>query len=77
VVTTAEISADWYATIFAPVIEAVDRDRLGGDYRDAPDADLFLLLHQRRREDFPSCGCPPLTETMGDVASDAGKKRRR
>jgi hypothetical protein len=66
VMTKAEISADWYDTIFAPVM-ALDRRRLGGAYREAPDADVFLLLHQQRRESFPSCGCPPLTETAEEL----------
>jgi hypothetical protein len=76
VLGTAEIAADWYDRIYAPVIAAAERDRLGGDYRDAPDADLFLLLHRRRREGFPSCGCPPLEETLPAVAMDAPRPRR-
>jgi hypothetical protein len=76
VLSNAEIAADWYERIYAPVFRAIDRDRLGDDYRDAPDADLFLLLHRRRREAFPSCGCPPLEETVGTVVADPGRKRR-
>ena len=76
VLGTAEIAADWYDRIYAPVISAIDRDRLGREYRDAPDADLFLLLHRRRRDSFPSCGCPPLEETIPLVAADAARKRR-
>jgi hypothetical protein len=72
----AEIAADWYDRIYSPVFEALDRDRLGKDYRDAPDADLFLLLHRRRREGFPSCGCPPLEETVASVVSGAERRRR-
>jgi hypothetical protein len=75
VLTKAEISGDWYDTIFAPVM-ALDRGRLGGDYREAPAADVFLLLHQQRRESFPSCGCPPLTETADTIAAEASAKRR-
>ena len=71
-----EIAADWYDRIYAPVFAAVDRTRLGKDYRDAPDADLFLLLHRRRREGFPSCGCPPLDETVAAVAPETERKRR-
>jgi hypothetical protein len=76
VLGTAEIAADWHDRIYAPVVAAAERDRLGGDYRDAPDADLFLLLHRRRREGFPSCGCPPLEETLPAVAMDARRPRR-
>jgi hypothetical protein len=79
VLTGAEVSSDWWDTVYAPVIDGVDRTQLGRNYREAPDADLFLLLHQRRREDFPSCGCPPLAETADTVATEASAKgwRRR
>src|SRR5918999_4495196 len=40
----AEIAADWYDRIYEPLMGAVERDRLGKDLRDAPAADLFLLL---------------------------------
>jgi hypothetical protein len=72
----AEIAADWHDRVYSPVVTAVERDRLGKDYRDVPDADLFLMLHQRRREGFPSCGCPPLDETAATVAEEASAKRR-
>jgi hypothetical protein len=71
-----EIAADWYDRIYSPVFAAIDRDRLGKDYRDAPDADLFLLLHRRRRHSFPSCGCPPLEETVAPLLADVAAKRR-
>jgi hypothetical protein len=73
----AEIAADWYDRIFAPVMDAIDRDRLSKDYRDAPPADIFLLLHRRRREAFPSCGCPPLEETVATVTETAPTRRLR
>jgi ParB/Sulfiredoxin domain len=73
----AEIAANWYESIYSPTIRAIERDRLGKGYRDVPDADLFLLLHRRRREGFPSCGCPPLEETFSTVAADLTVKRRR
>lgn len=77
VLTDGEIAADWYDRVYSPVIRSVERDRLGKDFRDAPDADLFLFLHRRRREEFPSCGCPPLTETLGTAAAEGAPKRRR
>jgi hypothetical protein len=73
----AEIAADWYDSVYAPAIRAVERDRLGESYREAPDADLFLLLHRRRREGFPSCGCPPLEETSATIAADRARKGGR
>jgi hypothetical protein len=74
VLAKAEIAADWYDRIYAPVIEAAGRDGLAREYRDAPGADLFLWLHRRRRDAFPSCGCPPLAETVGAAAAE---RRRR
>jgi hypothetical protein len=71
----AEIAADWYDRVYAPLMRAVERDRLGTDLRDAPDADLFLLLHRRRREEFPSCGCPPLEETAAGAVAETARKR--
>ena len=76
VLGAAEIAGDWYERIYAPVIAAIDRDRLGKEYRVAPDADLFLLLHRRRRESFPSCGCPPLEETVASIPGPTGRRRR-
>jgi hypothetical protein len=70
----AEIAADWYDRVYAPLMRAIERDRLGKDLRDAPDADLFLLLHRRRREEFPSCGCPPLEETAAAAAVETARK---
>ena len=70
----AEIAADWYDRIYEPLMQAVERDRLGKDFRDAPGGDLFLLLHRRRREEFPSCGCPPLEETAATVAAEKARK---
>ena len=72
----AEIAADWYDAIYAPLMRTVDRERLGKELRDAPDADLFLLLHRKRREEYPSCGCPPLEQTAAGVAEEAARKGR-
>lgn len=69
VLEQAEIAGDWHDEVYAPAIGAVERDRLGKEYAEAPDADMFLLLHRHRREGFPSCGCPPLAETFADLAA--------
>jgi hypothetical protein len=71
----AEVAGDWFDHVYEPAVRAVERDRLGERYRDAPEADLFLLLHRQRREGFPSCGCPPLRETYATVAAQASSKR--
>ena len=71
VLDNVEIAADWYDTIYRPVVETAERT---WSDEDVPGADVFLLLHQRRREAFPSCGCPPLAET---VPAEPPRKRRR
>jgi hypothetical protein len=76
VLDKAEIAADWYDNVFAPAISGIERERLGKSYRDAPEADLFLLLHRHRREGFPSCGCPPLQETLPTVMTETKERRR-
>jgi hypothetical protein len=76
VLGAAEIAADWYDSVYAPALGAIERERLGREYREAPDADLFLLLHRRRRDGLPSCGCPPLDETFATVAADVAARRR-
>jgi hypothetical protein len=73
----AEIAADWYDRIYSPTIRAIERNRLGKEHGEAPDADLFLFLHRRRRDAFPSCGCPPLADTFATVAADIAGQRRR
>jgi hypothetical protein len=72
-----EIAADWYDNVYAPAVAVADRGRLGPDARDLPDADLFLLLHRRRREQFPSCGCPPLAETFVSAVAESAVSGRR
>lgn len=72
----AEIAADWYETIYLPTARAIERERLGEAHKNAPAADLFLLLHRRRRDAFPSCGCPPLEETVVAAIGDGGGPHR-
>ena len=72
VLDDAEIAADWYDRIYQPVLEAAGRARPDAD--ESVGADVFLLLHRRRRESFPSCGCPPLEET---VPEEPPRRRRR
>ncbi len=73
VLGNAEIAGDWYDQIYEPVVDAAAKQG-AADIRDAPGADVFLLLHRRRREAFPSCGCPPLEET---IPAEAPPRRRR
>jgi PAS domain-containing protein len=71
------IAEDWYENVFSPAVAPSVREGVAEAFRDVPDADLFLLLHQRRREGFPSCGCPPLAETSAALAEPQRGLRRR
>jgi len=76
VLESAEIAGDWHDAIYLPTLEAIDRLRLGRNYRDAPAGDLFLILHRHRRDAFPSTGCPHLAQTVVSVIGDDGRRRR-
>ena len=76
VLENAEIAENWYDAIYAPTLAAIDHLRLGRLYRDAPQGDLFLVLHRHRRDAFPSTGCPHLAQTVVSVIGDGGRRRR-
>ncbi len=76
VLEDAAIAADWYDATYAATIAAVDRLRLDRVDRDAPPGDLFLVLHQHRRDAFPTIGCPHLSQTVVSVIGDNGRRRR-
>jgi hypothetical protein len=76
VLSDDEIADDWYASIYVPTLEAIERLRLARVYEDAPAGDLFLVLHQHRRDAFPRVGCPHLAQTVVSVIG-AGQRRRR
>ena len=75
VLQNAEIAANWYDEIYMPTLAAIDRLRLGRLYQDAPEADLFLILHRHRRDAFPSTGCPHLAQTVVSVIGNNGRRR--
>lgn len=77
VLSEERIADDWYQNVFAPAVAPSVRERVGKTLREAPDADLFLRLHQRRREAFPSCGCPPLAQASAALAEPRWSLRRR
>jgi hypothetical protein len=72
----AEIAADWFDSIYAPTLEAIDRLRLGRAHQDAAPGDLFLILHRHRRDAFPSTGCPHLAQTVVSVIGEEAPRRR-
>jgi hypothetical protein len=77
IVSDSEIAGDWYDNVYAPAVGAIDRSRLGKAFRAAPEGDLFLWLHSRRRDSFPSCGCPPLAETFTTATTPASARGRK
>lgn len=68
VLSRERIAEDWYDNVFSPAIAPSVRERVAKPLGDAHDADLFLLLHRRRRDAFPSVGCPFIAETSAALA---------
>jgi len=75
-VSDAELAGAWYEDVFAPAVGPTVRARIPQALRRAPDADLFLLLHRRRRDAFPSDGCPFLAETSAALVTPPRRRRR-
>jgi hypothetical protein len=75
VLSDESIAADWYKTVLSPAVDRSVRASVAPALRDLPDADLFLLLHRRRRDGFPTCGCPPLAETSAARGEPPLRKR--
>ena len=77
VLSNERIAADWYERVFSPAVDPGVRARVAPSLRNLPDADLFLLLHRRRRDGFASCGCPSLVETPTALGESERRLRRR
>lgn len=71
----SEIAADWYEKVYAPVVDAVRRERAAPDGH--TEGDLFLQLYRRRRDRYAECGCPPLEETVAEAIDRPSKPRWR
>jgi hypothetical protein len=52
------------------MLAAIDRLRLGRNYRDAPPGDLFLVLHRHRRDASPSTDRSHLAQAVVAVIGD-------
>jgi hypothetical protein len=74
--TREEIAADWFERIYEPTVEAIRREELDRAYPSATAADLFLSVHQRRRELFPDVGCGQLAEIARGMAEQGRRLRR-
>jgi hypothetical protein len=76
VLADADIARDWHEAVYAPTVDAIQRLNLGRLYPDAPEGDLFLVLHRHRRDGFPSTGCPHLAQTIVSVLDNRVERRR-
>jgi hypothetical protein len=72
-----EIADDWYKRVYLPAVESIRREGLDAASSGATEADLFLRLHQRRRDLFPDGGCRPLEDVAQDWAAKAENGRHR
>ena len=71
-----DVAEHWYDDVFAPAVAPNVRASVPGAFRGLPDTDLFLVLHRHRREQFPSGGCPPLTEIAASLAEPERRRPR-
>lgn len=72
VLDPADVAADWYDRVYAPVVDAVSRER--GVPSGQTEGDVFLELHRQRRDRYAERGCPSLTEVVAETG--AGPARR-
>jgi hypothetical protein len=61
----SEIADHWYDSIYAPVMDAVRRERAAPE--DHTEGDLFLQLYRRRRDRYAENGCTPLEESVAEA----------
>ncbi len=80
VVSLEDIAARWYDDVYLPAVQAIRNAQLAELFEDATEADLFLVIWQRRRALFPHRGGMGLDEaarmTREDVAKPKGGKAR-
>jgi hypothetical protein len=74
-----EIAGHWYDHVYLPTMDAIRRERLGDDFPEASDGDLFLWVSQHRRAMLPERGGMTLPETVSALRAERshGARRRR
>lgn len=59
-----EIAGDWYDWVYLPTVESIKQERLNELIPHTTDADLFLIVWQRRRSLFPERGDMSLEDAV-------------
>jgi len=77
VLEPSEIAANWYDRVYAPTLEAIERERLAEARPETTEADRFLCVSQRRRELLPEWGRDALEEAYRRVRADGRGHLRR
>jgi hypothetical protein len=70
-----EVAGDWYDRVYLPTVEAIRREGLTQVWPDATDADLFLLVWQRRRSLFPERGATSLEDAAKSARAESPSGR--
>jgi hypothetical protein len=70
-----EAAAQWFENVYRPTIEAIRNEGLLDLLEGATEADVFLLVHQRRRALFPERGEMSVEEAVGTVADERRPRR--
>lgn len=73
----SEAALHWYNEVYEPAIQGLREASLHEIFPSATEADLYLLVHQRRRNMFPDRGYLSMQEAAKEVTVAEGRGSRR
>jgi hypothetical protein len=77
VLAPEEVAAHWYDEVYLPGIDAVRSEGLVEACGCPPEGDLYLWVHQRRRQVMPESGLKPFQEDARCFKEELLARRRR
>ena len=67
VLSPEDVAADWYDRVYVPTVEAIRGERLTDPIPQARTGDLYLWVHERRRELVPERGGLSIQEAVREA----------
>jgi hypothetical protein len=77
VLPSHEIAAHWYDEVYLPGLDAIRAVGLAEACGDRPEGDLYLWVHQRRRQILPESGLKSMQEDARCFKEELLARRRR
>ena len=78
VVSPPDAAEHWYRNIYKPAVDAIRNEKLHEIFPRATEADLYLLVHQRRHALFPERGYVSMEDMARELRErEAGRPVRR